>query len=103
MNLEWSTDAFLAAVGCADEPRPRKRWAGQNDWDAENMVTESTRFTVENDARLRRLCREAGVTRYYLISYMLHTWMAAREERERRGTERADHPGGGCTNPPGPV
>lgn len=94
MNLEWSTDAFLAAIGVADEPRPRKRWPGQDAWDAENMVTESTRFTVENDARLRRLCREAGVTRYHLINYLLHTWIAAREARavkkgaENDGTQR---------------
>lgn len=83
MKTEWSTDAFLTAIGLAENPKSRKRWPGQNDWDAENMVTESTRFTIENDQRLRRLCREAGVSRYHLISYMLHTWMAAREEKER--------------------
>ena len=83
MKTEWSTDAFLTAIGLAENPKSRKRWPGQNDWDAENMVTESTRFTTENDQRLRRLCREAGVSRYHLISYMLHAWMAAREEKER--------------------
>lgn len=82
IHTEWSKDAFLAAVGFAAEPKTRKRWPGQDDWDAENMVTESTRFTKEADERLRRLCKEAGVTRYHLIAYMLHAWMAAREMGE---------------------
>lgn len=72
--------AYTAAVdaGKADSPT-RKRWAGQNDYDHDNMRTEATRFTAAQDAQLRRCCEEAGVTRYTLINYLLRTWMAAWE------------------------
>ena len=101
MNTEWSIPAFMAAIYCADEPKPRRRWDGQNDWDAEHMVTESTRFTIENDARLREICKQAGVTRYHLIAYLLHTFMAAwaAGKGKENGSPRIDHAGGGCTDP----
>lgn len=80
MDLRWSAAAYKVAVeaGKADE-WTRRRWAAKNRWDAEHMCTESTRFTVKLDQELRRCCKEAGVTRYTLISYLLQTWMAAWE------------------------
>ena len=54
----------------------RRRWL-KTQWERDNMRTESTRFTVEMDAELRRCCRQAGVTRYALIAYLLRAWMAA--------------------------
>lgn len=105
MNTEWSVPAFVAAIYCAEDPKPRRRWDGQDDWDAEHMVTESTRFTIENDARLREICRQAGVTRYYLIAYLLHTFMAAWDagKEKENGSQRTDHAGGGRSDPARPV
>ena len=75
---DWSIDAYQTAMQAAKaDSLTRRRWAGQNEWDAEHMCTESTRFTADRDAELRRCCREAGITRYTLIGYMLRTWMAA--------------------------
>lgn len=72
--------AYTVAVGAGKaSDSDRKRWAGQNEYDSDNMRTEATRFTVAEDARLRRCCSEAGVTRYTLINYLLRTWMAAWE------------------------
>lgn len=72
--------AYTAAVDAGKAPRDaRRRWAGQNEYDSENMKTEATRFTAAEDERLRRCCGEAGVTRYTLINYLLRTWMAAWE------------------------
>lgn len=80
---DWSIDAYQTAMQAAKaDSLTRRRWAGQNEWDAENMRTESTRFTADRDAELRRCCREAGITRYTLIGYMLRTWMAAWQQRE---------------------
>ena len=82
MKTEWACPAWGAAMDAAAvaaEPK-RKRWQGQANWDAENMRTESTRFPVDLDTKLREYCREAGVSRYYLINYMLRVWMAAWEE-----------------------
>lgn len=95
MHTEWSVPAFMAAIYCAEDPKPRRRWDGQDDWDADHMVTESTRFTIENDARLREICKQAGVTRYHLISYLLHTFMAAwtAGKGKGHGSQRVDHAG----------
>ncbi len=46
------------------------------------MRTESTRFTAEQHAELKRCCMEAGVNRYQLINYMLRLWMAAWERKK---------------------
>ena len=81
---DWSIDAYQTAMQAAKaDSITRRRWAGQNEWDAENMRTESTRFTADRDAELRRCCREAGITRYTLIGYMLRTWMAAWQQRDQ--------------------
>lgn len=78
MDTKWSTAAYETAVQAAKEDsQARRRWSGQNEWDANNMRTESTRFTRTLDEDLRQYCREAGVTRYTLISYLLRVWMAA--------------------------
>nr|WP_325298643.1 hypothetical protein [uncultured Dysosmobacter sp.] len=80
MDTRWSTAAYKTAVEAAREERPaRRRWDGQNEWDADNMRTESTRFTRALDEKLRQCCKEAGVTRYTLINYLLRVWMAAWE------------------------
>lgn len=90
MNTEWSTSAYIAAVEAAATP-PKKRHR-QAAWDAENMVTESTRFTVEQDAELRRVCKEAGICRYQLISYLLRTFMAAWDAGKGRKDGRKTAP-----------
>ena len=78
MDTRWADIAYRLGLEAAQEgPERRRRWARQNEWDAEHMHTESTRFTTAQDEQLRRCCREAGVTRYTLISYLLQTWMAA--------------------------
>ena len=78
MDTRWADIAYRLGMEAAQEgPERRRRWAGQNEWDAEHMRTESTRFTADQDEELRRCCREAGVTRYTLISYLLQVWMAA--------------------------
>ena len=77
MNVRWSRIAHRAAVDAGRERRKeRRRWM-KTEWDRENVRTESTRFTAEQDEELRQCCREAGVTRYALIAYLLRTWMAA--------------------------
>lgn len=83
MRVEWSTPAYNAAMTAATAPRfDRHR---QAEWDAENMVTESTRFTVAQDAELRRCCREAGICRYQLINYMLCLFIAGWDARKENG------------------
>jgi len=78
MDLRWSEQAYQTAVAAGQaSSAERRRWEGQNEWDAENMCTESTRFTVDRDEELRQCCREANITRYTLINYLLRTWMAA--------------------------
>lgn len=76
----WVIPAFNAATDAAmPSGRQRMRWAKQNEWDLENIRTESTRFPVEMDRKLRKYCREAHVTRCRLINYMLRAWMATWE------------------------
>ena len=82
MNTEWSTYAQAAAVDAVDTAKEKRR-RRQTEWDAENMVTESTRFTVAQDAELRRCCKEAGICRYQLINYMLRVFIAAWDGRKR--------------------
>lgn len=77
---EWTGPAYKVAAEAGKDGRAaRRRWARQDEYDAENMHTECTRFNSVQDARLRRCCQEAGVTRYTLISYLLRMWMAAWE------------------------
>lgn len=79
-NHEWAEQAYQIAAEVGKDGYPaRRRWAGQNRYDEENIFTESTRFNADRDDRLRQYCREAGVTRYALISYLLRSWMAAWE------------------------
>ena len=80
MDLRWSKHAFEAATEAATSAgtaaMKRER---QAQWDADNIRTESTRFPIEMDAKLRKYCDEANVTRYTLINYLLRVWMAAWE------------------------
>lgn len=89
MNTEWSVPAWSAGVEAAGEAAGggARKWAGQADYDREWMKTESTRFPLDLHQKLEAYCREAGVTRYHLINYMLRVWMAAWEGvRNGRGT-----------------
>lgn len=80
MDIRWSKHAFAAATeaatpaGTAAMKRQR-----QAQWDADHIRTESTRFPIDLDAKLRKYCDEANVTRYTLINYLLRVWMAAWE------------------------
>lgn len=85
LDVRWSAPAWTAATIAAATPREeRRRWSGQNGWDAEHMRTVSTRLPTEEAARLERYCREAGITRYQLLGYMIKTWMAGWEEVAHR-------------------
>ena len=82
----WIDQAYDAAVSAGKEGRAaRRKWAGQNAYDQSYMRTESTRFTRDQDEELRRCCKEAGVTRYTLIAYLLRAWMAAWQTYQGRG------------------
>lgn len=82
-NQEWKKIAYQVAENAGKEGgQTRRRWAGQNEYDADNMHTECTRFNNIQDKRLRRCCKEARITRYALIGYLLKVWM---EEWERGG------------------
>lgn len=84
-DVRASAPAWTAAMIAAATPREeRRRWHGQNGWDSEHMRTVSTRLPTEEAARLERYCREAGITRYQLIGYMVKTWMAGWEEVAHR-------------------
>ena len=88
-KLDYSVVAWEVSKNAAQEgPVKRRRWAGQNDYDADYMHTESTRFTIEQDRKLRQCCREARVTRYTLINYLLRAWMAGWEAY--KGLRQAD-------------
>lgn len=80
--MDWTVPAYMAAIDGAQKlPYDRHRQAA---WDADNMVTESTRMTTAEDARLRRCCHEARVTRYTLINYMLRLFMASWDATSRK-------------------
>lgn len=88
MKTEWSGPAWLTACAAASASQEsRRRWAGQNAWDAENMETVSTRMPKEDAAQLRQYCQDAGINRYTLLNYMLRTWMAAWAADHERGNE----------------
>ena len=78
MDIRWSSTAYRVGVEAGKaEPEERRRWYLQNEYDADHMRSESTRFPAYLDEELRRYCLEAGVTRYTLIAYLLRAWMAA--------------------------
>ena len=74
MALTWESAARYAAVETVNHPQNRDRQAR---WDLENLVTESTKFTRDEDAELRRLCKDAGITRHQLIKRLLREWVKA--------------------------
>lgn len=79
--------AYDIATATAADPTPARRWQGQNSWDNDHMVTESTRFTIEQDLGLCCCLADAGLNKYRLIGYMLQTWAAA-WERERQKNDQ---------------
>lgn len=88
MRREWAGPAWMAACAAASTAREkRKRWPRQAAWDAEHLETVSTRLPIAEATRLRRYCKEAGISRYTLLNYMVRAWMAAwsadHEEGER--------------------
>lgn len=83
-DLRWSQKAWKTAVAAGKAPeKERKKWAGQNDWDKDNMLTISTRLTIKDALRLKVYCKEAGITVYTLVNYMVRVWMAAWETERR--------------------
>ena len=59
MDIRWSSTAYRVGVEAGKaEPQERRRWYMQNEYDADHMRSESTRFTAEQD-------------------YLLRAWMAA--------------------------
>lgn len=82
MNTKGIDIAYNIAMEAAADPAKPRRWQGQNSWDRNNMVTESTRFTIDQDMILCSCLQDAGLNKYRLIGYMLQTWAAA-WERER--------------------
>lgn len=58
---------------------PRGTWAGQSEWDKENLETVSCQLPKEEAQLLRSLCRRKGITRYALLKYMCLVWIRAME------------------------
>lgn len=86
MDLRWSGIAYQVGVEAGKvETKERRRWFLQDEYDADHMHTESTRFPTDLDEKLRRYYLEAGVTRYTLIAYLLRAWMAAWQTYGRSG------------------
>lgn len=80
---DWKPAASMAAIEAAAAPRSeRRRWAGQNEWDKDNMETVSTRVTKAAAERIKRACRQAGVTRYALVAHLLREWLETWEALE---------------------
>ena len=78
--MRWSKAAFLTATQTATpDTMDAMRRDRQAQWDADHIKTESTRFPIDLDTKLRKCCKEANVTRYTLINYLLRAWMAAWE------------------------
>lgn len=74
MAFTWENAAHHAAIETVNHPQNRDRQAR---WDLENLITESTKFTRDEDAELRQLCKEAGITRHQLIKCLLREWVKA--------------------------
>ena len=81
MDFTWEDLAYQVGVSVGqDGPKRRRRWQDQDEYDAEYMHTECTRFNRARDEELRQCCKEAGVTRYALIGHLLRAWMASWHE-----------------------
>lgn len=57
----------LEEIARSDVKRLERRRA----WDRAHLRTVSTKLTVEEDYRLRALCRAEGVTRYALLAELI--------------------------------
>ena len=75
MAFTWENAAHHAAVEAVNHP-PKNR-DRQARWDLDNLITESTKFTRDEDAELRKICKVAGITRHQLIKCLLREWVAA--------------------------
>lgn len=78
--MDWRVpahdQAVNAAMTAAEERRTRRR-RQRSDWDAKNMRTVSTRMRISDVVVLDRYCREAHVTKYELVQYMVRCWIEA--------------------------
>ena len=81
MDLRWSGCAWDVATqagkAAAEGRKKRRRWIGQSEWERKNMRTISTRLRLSDAVVLDRYCREAHVTKYELLQFMVRAWMAA--------------------------
>lgn len=75
LAAEEAIKADPASMGKA----PRGTWAGQREWDRENLETVSCQLPKEEAQLLRSLCRQRGITRYALLKYMCLVWLRAME------------------------
>lgn len=92
MDYRWTRPAWEVAkktgmtmAEAAEERRIRRR-RQKSEWDAKNMRTISTRMRLSDAVVLDRYCREAHVTKYELLLYMVRAWMAAWETFSEAGS-----------------
>lgn len=83
----WKDPAQVAALTALREPK----YARQERWAKEHMITASCRLTKEENAAFRAACRRLGVTRYQVIRFMIAVFMMGvrRERREPWTTPRS--------------
>ena len=64
-------------------PAARKRWAGQNAWDADNLAVISTKLGKNEAAEFRRLCRQYRRTSpYRVLGTLARLWIDAMQRAE---------------------
>lgn len=74
----WKGPAQVAALTALREPK----YARQERWAKEHMITASCRLTKQENAAFRAACKRLGVTRYQVIRHMIAVFMyGARRER----------------------
>ena len=78
-SREWREPAQVAALTALREPK----YARQERWAREHMITASCRLTKQENAAFRAACKRLGVTRYQVLRYMIAVFMLG-VRRERR-------------------
>ena len=70
-------------------PAARKRWAGQNAWDAEHMTVISTKLDKDEAIELRRLCRQyRRSSPYRVLRTLARLWIDTMQQAELADQER---------------